>query len=170
MTDDDRPLATTEQLRGALAALGFADLDDHPGCDDPVFLLGALLAVAETHSRELERTELPRAAEGFLAVMMAYAGGDVHGAARGWAVVLNDRLNRTAVELYEAVDGEGRMFTDVAGPAMLVAGNLLNLVNRTEIDQDTLVKTIGGADHNLKTARKNLGALRETLRRQGFKF
>ncbi|MEU8516357.1 hypothetical protein AB0C76_32960 [Kitasatospora sp. NPDC048722] len=170
MTHDDDRLPTVEQLRTALAALGFSNLGDHPGGSDRVFLLGALLAMAETHSRKLERTELDKAAEGFLSVLIAYAGGDPRGAARGWAVVLGDRINRTAVELHEAVDGEGRMFTDVAGPAMLVASNLLNLLNRSEIDQETVTSTIAYADQNLKAARKNLGEMREQLRRQGFKL
>jgi len=68
------------------------------------------------------------------------------------------------------VDGGGRAFTNVAGPAMLVAANLLNLMNRSQIDQETLAKTIETADRNLKLARKNLGEMREELRRQGLKL
>ncbi|MFB7669030.1 hypothetical protein ACFC1R_34825 [Kitasatospora sp. NPDC056138] len=171
MTNDDgHPSATTGRLRDALSALGVHGLEHHLGSDDPVFLLGALLAVTETQAGQLDRTELPKAFEGFLQVLLALAGNDPRGAARGWAVVLGDRLSRTAVELYAAVDGGARVVTKVAGPAMLVASSLLNLVNHAEVDQETLSKTIGMAERNLSMACSNLGEMRKTLRQQGFQL
>jgi hypothetical protein len=62
------------------------------------------------------------------------------------------------------------MFIEVAAPAMLVAANLLNVLNHTGLTQDVMRETIAYAEHNLRAARRSLAALRETLRRQGFQL
>lgn len=100
--------------------------------------------------------------------LIAVAGDDPRHAARAWSLLLRDRLSRTAVELHEATKGSGRMFIDVAGPALLVAANLLNVLNQQALTQEQLRETIEAADGNLTTARSNLGLLRERLRREGF--
>jgi hypothetical protein len=161
------PFADAGRMRAALEALGLGrpDLEDK----DPAFLIGALLAFAEAAAwNDLDRGELPVAHEGYMSVLLALAGNDLEGAARGWSVVLNDRLNRTALELQEATEGNGRVFVEVAGPAMLVAANLLNVLNHSALTADMVQEMIKTADGNLKTARRNLGHLRDFLTREGF--
>lgn len=165
---DDELFIEADQARAALQALGLSGLSEDAG---RAFLLGALLALVESAAwQDLDRSELPVAHEGYMSTLVALSGDDLQAAARVWVSVLNDRLNRTAVELNEATEGNGRMFVDVAGPAMLVAANLMALLNHSDLSEDRMRETIAMADGNLKMARRNLGQLRDTLRSQGFKL
>ncbi len=167
--EGDPPFLSEEQLRHAVKALGITDESDTSR--SRAYLLGALLALVETACyHDLDRVDLPVAHDGYLGALLALSGEDPQACARAWALVLNDRLNRTAVDLNDATDGSGRMFIEVAGPAMLAAANLLNVLNHTGLTEQVMRDTIAYADGNLKTARRNLGQLRETLRRQGFQL
>ncbi|GAA4209162.1 hypothetical protein GCM10022252_75270 [Streptosporangium oxazolinicum] len=161
------PTITADQAIAALAALGVSQADD---AEKPstAFLVGSLLALVEgAFWQDLNRSDLLDAHVGYMAVVSALASSE-EGAARGWAVLLNDRINRTAIEVQEATEGNGRAFIEVAGPAMLVAANLLNVLNHHALTQELMAETIATADHNLKVARRNLGALRGSLRGDGF--
>ncbi|MGK4585194.1 hypothetical protein ACSMTC_35165 [Kitasatospora sp. HPMI-4] len=167
-TNDALPLFPADRYREALSALGVRGLEEQPVGGDPVFLLGVLLALTETHVGRLERIDLLKVFEGFMSALMAFSGDDPHKAAQCWAVVLGNRINRTSVELHTGVAGEGKLFTDVADPAMLVAADLLSLVNRSRIDQETLARTLTVIEDNLSAARRKLETMREALREQGF--
>lgn len=164
------PVASVEQLRAAIAALGLQRGDalaKQSEDDERAYLLGVLLTIVEEGLRDLDRAQLPLAQAGQADTFLAFANGDPGGAGRGWAVHVNQRLNRTAIELQEATEGNGRMFIEVAGAAMLVAANIMNVLNHSGAPVEMFREMFQVADGNLKAARRNLGLLREQLRKDG---
>lgn len=164
---DQGLLITTEQASSALAELGHASVCERgDGIPTDAYLLGALLAAVEAACQDLRLSRLRDVGTGYLAMLLELAGHDGQAAARWWAVMLNDRLNRTALELPEALAVHDRMFVEVAGPAMLVAANLLNVINHADRTPELLDRTITTASNNLEAARSNFDLLRDALRRQ----
>lgn len=167
---ESAPIITTEQAWQMLAILGIrpqSGQEDRPEAQEPAFAVGLLLALAEAQAREFDRAELPVLHAGYIDAVIALAGGDPEGAGRGWAALLNDRLNRTVIELAEATEGTGRGFIEVAGPALAVAANMLALLNKHGSTVEEFRHMLTTADGNLKSARRNLGALREQFRKDG---
>jgi hypothetical protein len=168
VTEYFEPWRDAGKLRAALMALGFPADDGEFKDASAAMLLGALLALVEIGTKETaapDRTRLPEIDHGYMEVILE-AEPDPHGAAARWMGLLVDRLNRTGVELHEATEG-ARQVVDIAGPMLLSAANLLNLVN-TEISQDLAKNALDIADGNLKRARANVGEMRRDLRRMGF--
>jgi hypothetical protein len=145
---------TESQALAALEALGFqrdpADTEKH----GLPFHVGALLATAEAAAwQDINRMDLAELHEGYLLMLMHLTGQNPRETARAWVLLIQDRLNRTGIELNEATEGEGRMFVEVAGPAMFVASNLMNVLNNTEVSGDTMRATIRQVETELKKAR-----------------
>ncbi|MEU6932803.1 hypothetical protein AB0A05_27015 [Streptomyces sp. NPDC046374] len=167
--DEDKKV---HQLLAALDALGYtarpAPLTENAPDKDVSYLAGSLLAVAETLLYELGYDAMPAVSAGFMDMMAALAGGDPEGTARGWAVAVQSRLNRTGIEMANIIDGEGKAFTNVSGPALLAAASVLNMVNMSQLDQRTVKESVAHVDHNLAKSRENLDQLRRDLKGLGF--
>lgn len=164
-------LIDQRQAQAALEALGITRNPDDTQKHSVEFLIGSLLALTEAAAwQDIDRPALPVVQDGYASVLALLAGHDPRETARAWVLILNDRLNRTALELREATEGEGRIFVDVAGPAMLVASNMMNVLNTSTVDQKTLQQTIATAERNLASAHKAFDALKEALRGQGFQI
>lgn len=160
-----------KDLQRALDVLGFKrnPLDREKRSRE--FLIGALLAVAENLAYEgIDRADLGVAQDGYMTAVAFLSGFDEAVMARGWAVLLNSRLNRTAIELNEATEGDGRMFTDVAGPAILVASNILYALNHGALDQTMIQNMMGTAEGNVTKTVDAFAALKKSLRELGFKL
>lgn len=170
MADDIRerdeqaePFITEAGARAALECLGAKGLPDDIGHGE---LVGMLLAVAETSARyDHDRADVAQFHTGYINALIATSQGDPYKAAQEWIVLLNDRLNRTALELHEAVEGTGRPFIDVAGPALLAASNVLVMLNTADLDADKARTVLDSADAHLKMARAAIGEARRLVRR-----
>ncbi len=168
---DRATFVNEEQALAALEALGFSQNQEDTEKRSREFLIGSLLAAIEGAAwQDIDRADLHQVHEGYMKMLLALAGNTPLEAARAWVLLLNDRLNRTAVELHEAAEGDGRMFVDVAGPAMLVASNLMQALNHDEITEPMMQETISTAEGNLKKARGAIGEVKQTLRKQGFQL
>lgn len=160
-----------KDLQNALDVLGLKRNPLDGGTRSREFLIGSLLAIAENLAYEgLDRADLGIAQDGYMTVLAYLSGHDPAALARGWAVLLNSRLNRTAVELNEATEGDGRMFTDVAGPAMLVASNILYALNHGALDQTMIQNMMTTAEGNITKTVDAFAALKKSLRELGFKL
>lgn len=160
----DEPFVTAAGARAALECLGAKGLPDDLTHGQ---LIGMLLAVAETSARyDHDRADVNEFHDGYTLALIAMAPPDEPiRAAQEWIVLLNDRLNRTALELNEAVEGTGRPFIDVAGPALLAASNILVMLNSDDLDADKAATVLDSADAHLKLARASLGEARKLVRR-----
>ncbi len=160
-----------EHLQIALEALGLKrnplDHTEYPAA----FLLGSLSAAVEslTHN-QVESGDVHLVHEGYMQVLAAANVDDV-AAARSWMVLIGDRLNRTSFELRIASEGDAsKLFTDVVGPAMLLAANLVNAMNRAELDQDVIGKTVAMTERNLAALTDGFDTLKKSLREFGFQL
>ncbi|GAA2613019.1 hypothetical protein SMC26_14350 [Actinomadura fulvescens] len=167
MTSDKtaKPDLTAEQCLAMLDIIGARSPD--AGTRRPSFLMGILLCFLENGLHGLDRTELRLAAAGYADAVVELTGGQPAQARRGWAVLINARLNRTAIELQEATEGTGSIFVDVAGPAMLVASNLMNVLNHRTLTEEEIRATVATAEGNLQTLHRNFDLLKDTLRDRG---
>lgn len=162
---------STEHLQIALGALGLKrnplDTNEYPAA----FLLGSLSAVVEslTHNH-VGPGDVHLVHEGYMQVLAATSADEV-AAARSWMVLLGDRMNRTSFELQIATEGDAsRLFADVIGPAMLIAANLVNAMNRGELDQDVITKTVAMTERNLTAVTDGFDRLKKSLREFGFEL
>ncbi len=162
------PFFDENQAVAALEALGFTpDPADTEKRGVP-FQIGALLALAEAAAwQDIDRMDLVELHSGYVTMLINLTGSDPQDVARAWAVMINGRLNRTAIEVNEATEGDARMFVDVAGPAMLAASNLMAVLNDSEVPREKMRATIAQADDNLKKARKSLAETKVKLRKMG---
>jgi hypothetical protein len=161
----------TEHLQVALDALGLHRNPEDTHAYSAAFLLGSLSAVVEslTHN-QVTSGEVHEVHEGFMQVLAATSADDV-AAGRSWMVLLGDRLNRTAFELQIASEGDAtKAFTDVIGPAMLIAANLVNAMNRGELDQDAIRTTVAMTERNLAKLTDGFDTLKKSLREFGFQL
>lgn len=168
--DNTAPMLNAQQLRAALQTLGAQEPhpDDDTAGNEAVYLLGVLLALVETaFYRDIDRADLMAANDGYTAMLSGLSGHDPQVIRRGWALLLQDRLNRTALALGEATD-EGEMLTGVIGPSMLVAANMLNVVNQRDMAPDMVTNVFNTADRNLQIAHRTLGEVRAVFRANGF--
>lgn len=162
---------TAERLKNALTALGIPERDiaDSPSANEPAYLLGILLALVETTLNRVDRAELLAMNNGFMDALSGFANGNPQLARQGWALLLQERINRTALTLGEAIDdGEGKMLEGVMGPSMLIAANMLAVVNRRNMDPELVAKAFNTAENNLETARQNLSKVRAIFRERAF--
>lgn len=160
----DEPFVTAAGARAALECLGAKGLPDDLTHGQ---LIGMLLAVAETSARhDHDRADVEQFHDGYTSALIATCeDGNPWQAAQKWIVLLNDRLNRTAVELYQATEGSGRVFIEVAGPALTAASNVLVMLNSDDMDADKARTVLDSADAHLKLARAALGEARKAVRR-----
>lgn len=159
----DEPFVTTAGARAALECLGAKGLADDLTHGQ---LIGMLLAAVETSARyDHNRADVAEFHDGYIQALIATAQGDPYKAAQEWITLLNDRLNRTALELHEATEGSGRIFIEVAGPALVAASNVLVMLNTADLDWDKARAVLNTADNHLKLARAAIGEARKAVQR-----
>lgn len=162
------PQTTPEQLRYALEAFGIKRIDGKTiDQHEHAFGIGVLMAMAELVAQDLDRADEISAAEGYSCALIN-ATRSPEEAAVAWARLVNQRLNRTALEMKEAMVGDGEAFSHVAGPAMLIASNTMAVAN-SELDEDRAKELVAYLAHNLKQLRSNFGILCSFLRSRGYR-
>ncbi|GAA3087442.1 hypothetical protein GCM10017600_68950 [Streptosporangium carneum] len=103
----------------------------------------------------------------YMDMLVGLGGGDPQQVRRGWALLLQERINRTALTLREATD-EGEILVGVIGPSMLVAANMLNVVNRRNMVPDMVAQVFDTAERNLEAVHNTLSEVREIFRERAF--
>ena len=173
MTDDPGRLVDDEQLLAALGALGLREVrsTDPQAPVEYGFLLGALLALTEyfVAAAPLVGADRTVVRGGYRWALDQLAHHDTPTAARTWALLLQDRLNRTADEL-QTVGATGQSLVAVAGPAALAGANVLSLLHHTAASPSLVATSVGTAEANLATAAGALDRLRAELRSAGFEL
>ncbi|MER0476853.1 hypothetical protein ABR737_00530 [Streptomyces sp. Edi2] len=153
---------TDARLRAALAALGVASPEDV----DATFLLGALLAAAESAAGTVDRTQLEQLETGFTVALLAIHRGDSDRTGLAWAQMLGSRINRTALELREAVAGDAADVASAAAAALTGAGELVALVHQRSGRQE-LASGLAAAGAGIGDAAQRTADLRRLMDERG---
>ncbi len=164
-------LLDDERLHAALAALGLREIrsDDPARPVDHGVLLGMLLALVESAIlRDLTGDRAGQLDGGYRWMLRTLAEQDRPAADRMWAVLLQDRLNRTGDELGAAAGDDALGLVAAAAPALLTAANLLGLLHHTAPGPGLVSSVVTTAQANLSSAGAGVARLRDGLRRDGF--
>jgi hypothetical protein len=160
----DQPLIGDERLRDALSALGLHDVHSaDPGRQvTRAVLAGALLALAELAADQADPAELTEGHRWALDTILR----DELAAQRWSARLARERLHRTADTLPRPGVDELPL-TDVAGPAILAAANILVLLHQSP-PPSLVNQAVDAAGANLRSATQSLFSLRAALARAGY--